>query len=291
MHNRGTLRLKLVDIYGSPINDKVDIYFYHQVLSDRRIVKNAPGGKRLEIPELLARPQGVYRIQINSARYLPAGLFVNIKSEGFTDLDVTLPFNRDKIARVDFPIYSELAQDLRTLLESSDAVFGFAGRSGAALYDSLDDVRKGGLLNIATKARVTPLIDETMVLPQIQSLLEFREDRIFAVVSDRLREDTKNSVSAGLFDSVSSVLHDPEEGFRNVGSYKTPDRYGNLQLTFSVKGGETRIDADIDDLNGLAHVFQVVRNSLMRRSTHPYDIHQILMVHQGLDSGYRLIVQ
>ena len=192
----GKLRLRLLDVYGKPIQEKVDIHLHHQVLSDRRIVKNAPGSKRLVIPELHARPQGLYRIQIDPPSYMPVGRFIDIKSEGFTDVDITFPIDRDKIERVDFPDYADLEQDLKDLLEASDTAFGFEDCSGEALYDSLDDTRKGGLMNIVAKARVTPLVNETTVLPQVQSLFKLRGDRFFAVVSKRLREDTKNSVSA-----------------------------------------------------------------------------------------------
>jgi hypothetical protein len=34
-------------------------------------------------------------------------------------------------------------------------------------------------------------------------------------------------------------------------------------------------------------VFQVLRNSLTGRPTHPYDIHEILLLHQKLDVGYQ----
>jgi hypothetical protein len=36
-------------------------------------------------------------------------------------------------------------------------------------------------------------------------------------------------------------------------------------------------------------VFQVVRNHVTGDPTHPYNIHQILIAHQHLDPGYRLV--
>jgi hypothetical protein len=80
----------------------------------------------------------------------------------------------------------------------------------------------------------------------------------------------------------------PEQfsGFNKAGSYKTEDAYGNLQLTFFMKGDECVADIDIDDAAGLGHVFQVLRNALANRATHPYDIHEILLFHQKLDPLY-----
>jgi hypothetical protein len=124
-------------------------------------------------------------------------------------------------------------------------------------------------------------------------LRELRGDRFFVVVSKELREETKHSGGDGLFKSVSGSLHHlPAEfiGFTPAGSFKTPDRYGNLQLTFFMKGDECVADVDIDDASGLEHVFQVIENALPGNSTHPYNIHQILVAHQKLDPGYRFVL-
>jgi hypothetical protein len=37
-------------------------------------------------------------------------------------------------------------------------------------------------------------------------------------------------------------------------------------------------------------VFQVVRNSVSGRPTHPFDIHEILVTHQRLEPGYDILV-
>ena len=188
----GKLRLRLLDVYGNPIQEKVDIRLHHQVLSDSRIVKDAPGSKGLLISKLHARPQGLYRIQIDPPSYMPVGQFVDISSEGTTELDITFATDPDKIQRVDFPSYAELEQDLKDLLEASDTAFGFGDRSGEALYKSFDDIRKAGLLNIVAKARLTPLANEKTVLPEIKSLFKLRGDRFFAAPApDQRTSDPK----------------------------------------------------------------------------------------------------
>ena len=66
------------------------------------------------------------------------------------------------------------------------------------------------------------------------------------------------------------------------------DRYGNLQLTFQRRGttGDDYVaDVDIDDAQGIEHIFQVLRNSVSG-PTNPYDIHDILVKEQRLDPGY-----
>jgi hypothetical protein len=90
----------------------------------------------------------------------------------------------------------------------------------------------------------------------------------------------------GLFHEADDSLHHPPVGFERAGSFKTDDRYGNLQVSFFAKNDQWRADIDIDDASGLGHVFQVMRNFLTGRPTHPFDIHQILLLHQRLDPGY-----
>jgi hypothetical protein len=50
-------------------------------------------------------------------------------------------------------------------------------------------------------------------------------------------------------------------------------------------------DIDIDDAAGLEHVFQVARNALTRRPTHPYFIRDLLLRHQEIDPGYRFVLR
>jgi hypothetical protein len=116
-----------------------------------------------------------------------------------------------------------------------------------------------------------------------------RGDRFFATVPKELREEVKHSVIDDLFHEADESLHHPPtgfEGFSNAGSFKTSDPEGNLQLSFFMKGDECLVDIDIDDAAGLAHAFQVLRNTLKGRPTHPFDIHQILVFRQKLDPGY-----
>jgi hypothetical protein len=74
-----------------------------------------------------------------------------------------------------------------------------------------------------------------------------------------------------------------------AGSFKTGDLFGNLQVTLFQNDAQCRADIDIDDAAGLGHVFQVARNHLTGEPTHPYNIQQILIAHQHLDPGYRLV--
>jgi hypothetical protein len=285
MANNARLRLELVDVYGKPLKERVDIILRHQVLNETLKVSENVTGK-IEITGLRGTPQGLYRIEIDPPSYQYVSQFINLKASGVTSLKVTFPIDPSKVKKVNFPAYAGLPDDLRTLLERSDKVLSFEGQKGKTLYDALDNIRRAGLLNIAAKTRATPLTSGGTVLPLVQELKELRGDRFFAVVPKELREETKNSVAEGLFRKVSGALHHPPAGFSDAGSFKTHDHYGNLQLTFFMKGNDCVADIDIDDAGGVEHIFQVLRNKLSGNPTHPYNIHQILVGYQKLDPGY-----
>src|SRR6267142_4651018 len=255
------LQLELLNVYGKFLGEKVDVILRHQVLSEMRKASiNATG--KVEITGLHGAPQGLYRIDVDPPSYQYVSQFINMKASGITRLSLTFPIDPGKVKQVNFQAYPKLADDLRTVLENSDKVLSFEGKKGKGLYDSLDDIRKAGLLNIAVKTGATPLTNGRTVLSYIAKLNELRGDRFFCVVPKELREETKNSVAEDLFHPVDQSLHHPPPGFSPAGSFKTPDHYGNLQLTFFMKGDDCVADMDIDDAGGIEHVFQVLRNKL-----------------------------
>jgi hypothetical protein len=287
---QGQLRLELVDVYGTRLNQNVDILLSHLQLSDRQIVRGISSSSIILIRDLHGAPQGVYRVEVDPPAYLPVSQFVNLNASGVTDLRLTFPVDTHKIERVEFPSFQNLPEPVQQLLERSSSLLAFEGTSGAALFAALDDIRRAGLLNIAAKAQSALLANGKTVFAQVQQLLEVRGDRFFARVPKELREETKNSVDAGLFHAVDGSLHHPPSGYTSAGSFKTEDRYGNLQLSFFLNGSDCVTDIDIDDAAGLEHVFQVVRNSITGRPTHPFNIHEILVFHQKIDPGYRFVV-
>lgn len=74
-----------------------------------------------------------------------------------------------------------------------------------------------------------------------------------------------------------------------VGSFKTFEKTGNLQLTFARNSaGKFLVDADVDDHQGIQHAFDVLKHKFTSKDTHPFDIHQILLFFQNIDPGYAL---
>jgi len=288
MPNPGKLKLNLTDVNGEPIKEDIDVSLRH-LTRGSELRARVKGGKAT-IADLLAQPDGIYNVLIDPPSYLPVSQFISVMATGLTPLAITFPIDPRKVKELQKPTFDALPEDARRVLDASDGVLGFETKSGEALYTGIDDIRLAGLLNIVSKTRATTFASGRNVLSYVTKATELRGDRFFASVTRELREETKNAAAAGLFAPADSSLHHPPKDHQHAGSFKTQDHYGNLQLTFFVKGDDWCADIDIDDAAGLAHAFQVMRNTLTGRPTHPYDIHQILLHHQRLDPGYALIV-
>jgi hypothetical protein len=292
MSRKGKLGLELVNVFGEPIQRMASIALDCQDLTHKpRATANASAP--FVIPDLHGPPNNLYKVQIEVPGYRTVGFFASAQETKTPATRVVFLAVDPKKVLPDFPPFERIGEEVQGLLERSDSVLGFPNKQGAALYAELDDLRKAGFLNIVAKCRRTRMSNGRSVLSyfaeETSRLQEVRRDRFFAGVPKELREETKNSVAADVFDEASGLLHHPPPGFKPAGSFKTPDRAGNLQLSFFAKGNDFVADVDIDDANGFAHVFQLIQN--IGGSTHPYNIHQILVRAQEIDPGYRLLVQ
>lgn len=291
MAQNGKLRLDLFDVFDKRIKENVDIFMRNLHLDHNPVKRSVDASKIINVTDLhTGGSQGIYQISIDPPSYHPVGQFITINTSGVTEMTIPFPVDIAKVVTVTFPTFPNLVKDLRTLLTNSPNVLGFENNTGDPLYKALDDIRRGGVLNIARKTLATRLSNQKSVLSLIREIRELRGDRFFAFVEKELREEVKNSAHTGLFDEVSGALHHlPAQfvGFTQAGSFKTRDLFGNLQLTFFMKGDECVADIDIDDAGGIGHIFQVLKNHFTGNPTHPYNIHQILVKHQHLDPGYR----
>jgi hypothetical protein len=284
MPNTPTLHLSLRDVKENLLRQPCTVRLRHQTSGVLTVVRTA-AKKSVAVHDL---SPGVYSLQVDPASYRAVGAFVEVTPSRVTRASLNFPIDPVTVKRVTFPAFGSLDVEAQRVLAASSGVLGYEGASGQDLYSQLDDdrVKKAGLLNILAKTSAVALSNKRGVSSYIQELVELRGDRFFAVVPKELREETKNSIHDEVFQEVPGGLHHPPVGFTPAGSFKTNDHYGNLQLTFFTDGTDWRADIDIDDANGLAHVFQVLRNELTGQPTHPYDIHEILIRHQKLDPGY-----
>jgi hypothetical protein len=287
MAGTGRLELNFVDVNGLPIHDTIDIRLRHHVLHEESRIDGHSAARELAVEGLRTEPQGLYVLEIRGRAYWPVQRFVTIAANGLTRQTITLPIRPDR-ARAIFPAYDELDDRVKGVLERSSKVKGHEGLTGRALYSMLSDEAKAGLLNIARKSLATQFRDGADILAHT-TLLDIRGDRCFVDVPRSLKDQMPEFVQRELFRPVDGGLHKAPEGFQPSGSFKTSDAFGNLQMTFFESGDRCVADVDIDDAAGLGHVFQVMRNHLTGNPTHPYNIHQILVTHQHLDPGYRLV--
>src|SRR5690606_20492807 len=273
MGGQGSLRLHFYDVYGNRLRDTVDIFLRHSSLPHRVEVRRHRATRSLQVDGLKATHGRSYRALIYPSNHRVISRYIQVEEERETRQDLFLPINPDKVLEIEAPTYSDLSSELRAVLDAS-FVEGFSD-CGEILYGMLDPIRKAGLLNLYTKMSATIFDSGRTVFSFIQSLTRLRGDRVFAVVSKDLRDTTINSVGYGLFQEAPDTWHPTPPGFVSAGSYKTLEQYGNLQLTFFCRPDtlDFLVDADIDDAQGIEHVFQVVRNWVNQSFTHPYDIH------------------
>ena len=279
----GSLVLVLKDPYGDPVTAPVDIRLSlqnRQIASGHRLV-SASGS--FSFRSITFSPGDVLELQVDARpRYLPFGRFLRLRPSATTQKSFPVALNPDTVKGIQAPSFQNLPADLQRALDDSRPLGG-----GASRYGALDDLSKAGLLNLFGKMERIFLATRRTVSSYFLSLADIRQDRVFGQVDETLWDLVESSVD---FHPVSSALHPPPPGYAHAGSFKSGDAFGNLQLTFFLDGaGRYRVDADIDDANGLLHVFQVLRNAFTGEPTHPYVIHQILIFHQALPPLYRLL--
>lgn len=283
--NRSTLVLELRDVFGELIRDRVTVEIRNRVLaSEKMAVTRKTAGKAIEVRNVAAFPQGLAEVTVKPDRYRMKSFFVNVPAGQALTVSETLFVNPEK-AQPKFPTITKLPAGVRELLKQS----GF----DASGWDGMNPLEKAGLLNICAKARTIAVDGTQTVADTFRKIIRKQPDRIFTVVDAELHDAVK--ALPAVFGGVSGALHEFPEGWKRLASeesFKTRDEAGVLQLTFArdTSGeGLWMVDADIDDHSGIEHAFDVLRHRLTGTGTHPYDIHQILVLFQGLDPGYRLM--
>lgn len=279
-----TLFIRNVD--GQLITEDADVLLT-DITSNKLVRQPAKKGK-LALNGLSAGPMVVYRVEVDPPSYLRATAFVGVTQGSNTVHEFVVAADPTK-AKPEFLDFDGLGNGCCDLLSRSDSVLGLANMKGPALWLGLGVVQRAGLLNIICKCENTVLQNGRTVLSYLDKVYEVRGDRSFFQIHKDLREQVKSAATTGQFHEAPDNLHHPPAGFLSAGSWKTDDRYGNLQITFWSAGGDWRADIDIDDAGGLEHVFQVMRNHLTGLPTHPFAIHQILVRHQRLKPRYELV--
>lgn len=284
------LMIRAVDVFGEPLADRMDVEVMAQ-RTRKRVTRLDDISARRGVRVAALDPNEAYVVRVFPMRHRPVGRVLFTPASGVKTVPLPCPIHPDRVSRIEFADFDDVDPELRRLLDTSDAVEGFEGAAGRELFSNLDHLSKAGLLNLFAKMDRTRFDDGSSVVSHFESLYRVRGDRVFGDVRKELRDKVKTAAAAGHCEEVSGALHEPPPGFHDAGSFKTFDAFGNLQLSFFAGDDALRfkIDADIDDANGIRHLFQVLRNWIGDTATHPFDIHQILVFRQELVPHYTLV--
>lgn len=285
----GALLVRVCNARRRGLDDHMDV----QVVSTRTdasvaVASSVPGHTPVKFAGL--NEGQPYIVKVFPMRHRPVAQFaIAGPDDSPTVVQLHCPIHPERVRTVSFPDYEAVHPELRRVLECS-VVEGVDGQ-GARLYAGLNDTQKAGLFNLFAKMFNVGFDEHRTVWSFVDRLFRVRADRVFIDVQPALRDLVKSAVAAERFREVSGSLHTPPAGFGQAGSFKTSEEYGNLQLTFFSSVAPPlafKVDADIDDAAGLGHAFQVLRNWVTKGTTHPYDIHQILVFRQEVALPYDL---
>jgi hypothetical protein len=279
--SKTTLQLDLEDVLGNPLDDhsvRMDVFSLDNMRHFQAVI---PLSGQQQVNVALADcPGGVYRIELTATNYRMLQFFLRLEEGETARRDpLKFPVNPALVTGIDAPAFSALDDGLQRLLNSS----AFHNEAGSNLYDSLPDLLKACLLNIFVKASATTLDDGSNTFHHFDEITNFVQDRLFIRTTSALFEETAVS---GKFHRVPFALHTVPLPFQMFDSFKTRDAHGNLQLTFArTPDNQYLVDVDIDEAQGIEHVFEVVRNSVAGL-TNPYNVREILCEAQGLSPLY-----
>ena len=147
----------------------------------------------------------------------------------------------------------------------------------------LTEVQWACLANILTKAQMTVLPDGRVVTDCVGAeRLKVTQDRIWCAAQPDLLSAFQPLVG---WRQVSGLLHDPPDGWERQGSWKTVDPVASLQVTLFRRRDLWQAELDLDEAQGLRHVFHVLDHAVRRRRSHPFHLYDLLLA-QGIDPGY-----
>jgi hypothetical protein len=287
------LRLNFYDASFERVSDSMRIRLEHIVLHRNYEIRGATNPTELTIDHLEAGQGGRYVLWVNPDRYRSMFRIIRINDSEENEEHIVLAIDPKSVKEARFPEYSELSPVLINILEKS-SIQPYKKLSGMDLYNALhfEPLRKAGLFNLFAKMNATKFRNRRTVFSYIDAITGIRGDSISARVQQELRDEVIDACADGQFHEVHGALLSPSTSFELVDSFKTPELYGNLHLTFSCRPEtlELFVEAYIDDAGGIQSIFQVAEHNFNHSVTHPYDIHQILLHYQKINPGYALIV-
>lgn len=290
--NRTDVTVNLTDVDRKTINEKVEIFFYNQnvtSLSQKFEVKFQ--GEPVVLSDIPAFPVGYTKIVINPTNYR-SKVFFKIISKDDSNINEVF-FVAPEKAKPKLIEFADIANKsygdkLQRLLKDSEI--------DRTVWNKLDKRNRATILNLSAKIqnledRHNLTIFNGIEKIEKEQLIPKKRARIFARVKGSLVNEINNAFQ--VFESAPGLAHNffgTWKGFPN-NSYKSRTyQMGNIQFTFATNNDNLFLaDIDLDDHTGIGHVIDVIKHTLSRNDTDPFDIHQILKHFQGIDPEYLLL--
>jgi hypothetical protein len=297
--NTGTVILDFKDAHRKPIKDSVRVTFDNfnvKSFNFRKTFDTFP----VTLKNVPAFPTGRWQVFVQPEKYRPKSFFVHLGA-GETKTCEEFFFLHASKARAVLPstekVFSEaIWSGLAALLKKST----IEKLKGPDLYADLikkkNHTLAAGLLNLHGRTQAVTLESGKTAFDHLESVGLILQDRIYAAVGKEMHSDVLKSVKKKILDPANGSLHEfPIPGnyvmLKKDVSFKTPEKSGNLQLTFAENPeGKRAVDADVDEAKGIQHAFEVIGHKFTGARTHPYDIHQILtFFYPNIDLGYDVV--
>jgi len=320
MSNQGFLELGLLDTASRPANDAGVRVVVFRLTDNREIAKftdlTFPPSHKFRLP---AFPQenNLY-CQVTPTRFRHRNSSPFFLTDGETVTRNLTLFRLPGQWSAAFDAWDQLPNfhhTLKRVLDVSPDVKvrggGKLGKFTEATYDGADDektqIAKAALLNLYTKLidTIEPTGGIEPWFSLVRRVLEIGRERFIAIVDPRMEQCVRTiREKIGQFPDYSKAKSDLHlknfpASFNVVKSsmlsVKTKEDKGNLQLTMARgkdEGGADvfLLDADIDE-NGqlMKHLADLLKHKF-NGGTHPYDIHEYLVMSSpNRPLGYRLV--
>ena len=273
----GSLQFFLADLSGNPIKGDIRITFLPTANTGGTKMevnfKDSPA-THFTISNLECRPGlgTLYQVSVNSRNYRQYSFFQMI----FESVTAKASDNQIRLAidpkRVKNILAPPLMPDLGAILPSP------------TFFDTQDPKNQACLLNIYAKAKHN---SASSTFRFVRALIKLEQDRVFCSVAPEIEPFLTASTR---FKSAPATLHKPLKGYELRTSFKSRDPHANIQFTLmrEASTGNFAADIDIDEVSGIEHGFEVLRNSITGGKTNPYQVHELLLLTE-LDPGYQLL--
>jgi hypothetical protein len=279
------LRLDLLDVEGHRIAEPAAVTLRSQHAAHVVRFSEVDARRRLTVRGLGDAPAQHYVLDVTAPSFRSVRWVVEAKPwKAGSSVAVMLPLDPAHNTALRLPGFAQLPASVRPIFANT--------KSAAMQYDTLPPAARANALNLFASAACMLLSNGQTLTDALASatpgtvLRSVRSDSMLLSVGVDLVTRIRESVDAGMLDTVPGALHTPPAGYLLAFSAKAPDQFLALQATVFQKQRQWLLELDLDEIGGLSCIFRVQRNG-GPIGFHPCDIHQLLRGYRHIDPGYR----